>query len=83
MSLQGQKIGEHGDDNSPVPLMPDGRILASYFPCPRIVSRIFFSFSRKFTLALLALQVRSFVEIFMVMLNSLVAHDNEGDNEKV
>ena len=49
------------NEHLPVPLMPDGLILASYFPCPRIWSRIFFSFSRKFTLALLAL---SFQEEF-------------------
>lgn len=41
--------------NLPVPLIPDGRIRASYFPAPRIWSRIFFSFSRKFTRGLLAL----------------------------
>lgn len=39
----------------PVPLMPDGRILASYFPWPRIWSSTFFSFSRKFIFALFAL----------------------------
>lgn len=35
--------------------MPDGRIRASYFPAPRIWSRIFFSFSRKFTRCCVAL----------------------------
>jgi len=43
--------------NLPVPLIPDGRIRASYFPWPRIWSRIFFSFSRKFTRGLLALNI--------------------------
>lgn len=39
----------------PVPLLPDGRILASYLPWPRIWSNTFFSFSRKLILALFAL----------------------------
>ncbi len=33
----------------PVPLMPEGRILESYFPGPRMPSKISFSFSRKFS----------------------------------
>lgn len=41
----------------PVPLTPDGRILASYFPWPKIWSNTFFSFSRKLILALFALKV--------------------------
>lgn len=40
----------------PVPLIPDGRIRASYFPAPKIWSNNFFSFSRKFIFALFALQ---------------------------
>ena len=50
--------------NLPVPLIPDGRIRASYFPWPRIWSRIFFSFSRKFTRGLLALNI-FFIHVMM------------------
>lgn len=44
---------------SPVPLTPDGRILASYRPGPRIWSSTSFSFSRKFTLTLVHLHTCS------------------------
>lgn len=41
--------------NSPVPLIPDGRMRASYLPAPKIWSSTFFSFSRKLIFALFAL----------------------------
>lgn len=52
----GEPIKLTAQAHLPVPLIPDGRIRASYFPCPRIWSNTFFSFSRKFIFALFALK---------------------------
>lgn len=58
--IKNKKIGSRHcvcsfETNLPVPFIPDGRIRASYFPWPKIWSRTFFSFSRKFIFALFAL----------------------------
>lgn len=58
------------DVNSPVPLIPDGRILASYLPAPRIWSSTFFSFSRKFMFALLALKIEQTRGVIPILLYS-------------
>lgn len=67
----------------PVPLIPDGRIRASYFPWPNIWSNTFFSFSRKFIFALFALKWKkvSIEHIVWIMEKKMVTIRKNETNE--